>query len=877
MSSFLQIPLKKTQSVDFVKPLSSYIKNTFSNEILNENKDSLAELNQLRSNAVVKSLDKHETSLETLERYYDQLCTMEAKLSITEDQIRISFTWYDCFDKGSIFSSTKTTLSSGAYERFCVLFNTGALLSQLGATQNQSSDDGLKTAAKYFQRSAGIFTSLKDNVYAVLQTLPTPDLSVNCLTALVAINLAQAQDCFYLKATTDNMKDALIAKIAVQASDFYQEAVRAVTNYEVKGLWEKDWIPFLQCKHAYFTSAAEYHQSIVNGAAGAYGEQVGRLQKADKFIKDALKFGGDNPPARVKTMSGAITKLLTTSKKDNELIYLEPVPSPDSLQAIGRASLSKALPVSSPMSANFVDLFNKLVPMEVHKAMTVYDSSKAAILNQEIGKLREATQFMNGILASLNLPAAIEDLTGNSVPPSLLEKAQQLKDKGGLNAIDTAMQNLPDLLQRNQEIIDETLRMLDNEQNEDKQMRDHFKERWSRTPSDKLTQQLREEGIKYKGILSNATSADSVVKEKYNTHRRGMEILSKSESEIAASLPKGDAVAASGAGSQHIRELQDLMLQVEQTKTQRNKLEEEFKGATVDMQSKFLQALAAEGFLDSEKHINTNLDELYGPLRTEVAEILENQNTLIEKIQEANNGFNEAKQGHVGQRDQLLKDLAAAFDAYIELSANLQEGTKFYNDLTNIMLKFQSKVNDFVFARKTEKDDLSKDLQQQATKGTAAPPPTVPDYQAPQRQPPPQRPPLPRPQAPVPTPQQQPPPAQSAQAPPQQPTPVPRPRPNAGPTGAPPQSPSSMPYPVAPNFIPQPGIYAQPGGYYVPPQPHVPGYAPNTGFPPQYGQVPQYPPQQQQPGQYPQQAYGQPPYYGQGQPPMGYQGYGYQQ
>lgn len=48
------------------------------------------------------------------------------------------------------------------------------------------------------------------------------------------------------------------------------------------------------------------------------------------------------------------------------------------------------------MSSNFVDLFNKLVPMQVHMAMSVYDSNKASIINQEIGKLREATQFLNG-------------------------------------------------------------------------------------------------------------------------------------------------------------------------------------------------------------------------------------------------------------------------------------------------------------------------------------------------------------------------------------------------------------------------------------------------------------------------------------------------
>ena len=71
--------------------------------------------------------------------------------------------------------------------------------------------------------------------------------------------------------------------------------------------------------------------------------------------------------------------------------------------------------------------------------------------------------------------------------------------------------------------------MMDEEERDDTQMKEHFTDRWTRTPSSKLTLQLREEGGKYRNILDNATSADGVVKEKYNTHRRGLEILSKSD------------------------------------------------------------------------------------------------------------------------------------------------------------------------------------------------------------------------------------------------------------------------------------------------------------------------------------------------------------
>ena len=60
-------------------------------------------------------------------------------------------------------------------------------------------------------------------------------------------------------------------------------------------------------------------------------------------------------------------------------------------------------------------------------------------------------------MASVNLPAAIEDKGGRQIPPSVIEKANEVKRQGGINTLDKMVSDLPESLTRNKEILDEVI------------------------------------------------------------------------------------------------------------------------------------------------------------------------------------------------------------------------------------------------------------------------------------------------------------------------------------------------------------------------------------------------------------------------------------
>ena len=66
----------------------------------------------------------------------------------------------------------------------------------------------------------------------------------------------------------------------------------------------------------------------------------------------------------------------------------------------------------------------------------------------------------------------------------------------------------------------------------DTELRNQFKERWTRTVSSTLTTPLRTEAKKYMDIIQNAITADKVVQEKYRMNRDCIVLLSKQTVEV---------------------------------------------------------------------------------------------------------------------------------------------------------------------------------------------------------------------------------------------------------------------------------------------------------------------------------------------------------
>lgn len=234
-------------------------------------------------------------------------------------KIGVDFTWFPALGYNTERPLSQNNLK---FELSNVLYNLAALYSQLAASANRGSADGLKSACNNFCFAAGVISHLKTSVIPELRSTPAEDMDVATLESLQQLLLAQAQECFWQKAVMDGYKDASIAKLAARVSDLYSSA----GDWGVKSeAISSEWIHHTTAKHHHFAAAAQYRQACDCLERRKYGEEVARLRDSLICVNEALKEARYINKTVLGDLNGLKMKVqedLKRAEKDNDLIYL---------------------------------------------------------------------------------------------------------------------------------------------------------------------------------------------------------------------------------------------------------------------------------------------------------------------------------------------------------------------------------------------------------------------------------------------------------------------------------------------------------------------------------------------------------------------------
>ena len=103
------------------------------------------------------------------------------------------------------------------HEMACILFNIGALHTNLGAMDNRQTSDGMKMSCSHFQCAAWAFQQLNEKYPQPRET----DLCQEIIRFMSTICLAQAQECILEKSIFDGRKPGNIAKVNNNLPNFY--------------------------------------------------------------------------------------------------------------------------------------------------------------------------------------------------------------------------------------------------------------------------------------------------------------------------------------------------------------------------------------------------------------------------------------------------------------------------------------------------------------------------------------------------------------------------------------------------------------------------------------------------------------------------------
>ncbi|GAA5868770.1 hypothetical protein JCM8547_005372 [Rhodosporidiobolus lusitaniae] len=691
--------------------------------------------------------------LEELSDYQRQLAFVSTKLP---SSLSLSFPWYPLFTSSAssalptgAFTSTSPPFPARSikYERINVIYNIAAIHCQLGTQNRRSNEQGIKTAIAAFQNAAGLLAYLLSLLPHAISSLSAnnerlpPDFAPHVFESLRDLCLAEAQEVAWQKAVMDRLKNGTVAKLALKTAELYQQAHGAASLTGVFAFPE-DLSRFIRIKAAHFTAVAQYRRSLDDLGANRYGDELGRLQLADQRLKEAGSIGKRGVPESVlhdlKSLQKIISDNLARATKDNDLIYLAAPTPPSSLPPIVSAALARpTLPPNfdAPPSRPWLQ---QLVPKEVGEVIALWEDRKKEWLENDFeaeGKMLDKAAAST--LSNLNLPASLDAIQQPlGVPASLLDKANTVQAEGGVERLETMMKNVRRVAKVNQKMLQESNDLLEQEAAADTAHRTaHGTTRWTRPASNQAAAPLLERAAQFGGVLASAAESDSLVRKKFGEWEEAVRVLEGGQPALSAAVPSAIAPPASSAQETslartlraHLESLSDLrssrssLLSAARTAVSQADIRDRILREAEKLTGREGKEGAGNGLEAFEGILGEEMERLKRPFEEKMRRSEGRQEDLLGEIKTTHSAFLAARAVPpevVQQREQALQHFDTAYAKFVEMKTNLQEGLRFYADLSKLLGQLREAAKSFNYTRSAEAHELAKAL--------SAPPPLLP-------------------------------------------------------------------------------------------------------------------------------------------------------
>lgn len=621
------------------------------------------------------------------------------------------------------------------FEEAAVLFNLGAVYSQLAASEAVSTSEGLKRACRYFTLAAGVFERVGEQTGGL--DLPAgSDVLPSAVQVIQEMMLAQAQECFVLKAILDrNVKDLTLAKLAASTAAMFEAALKNSAG-STGGLFA-EYQDLLAAKAAYYRAMAHYRRSGDFLIASQYGREVVKLQEAEESIKIAKELLKRLPPdlvSQINALDVTIEQNLRRATKDNSLVYNDPIPHRGSWGDCGSAVVVKPAPfpeasLEAALSAPF--LFDRLPEIHISRLVQELHQRRAELLADYSSRLEGTFEALEGLFPRLGLPGVVQALmVPEGLPEQVKQQAAAIKLAGGYEGLEAEREKVQSLRTRCREELSGIASMMDEEERLDLEARSKYLSRWIRPTSAQLNHLLRQRIADLQRTMVEGQSVDASLEQLFDRHIPTIIMLCYDEAELEAVIPPsrgGSSEASVSADSP----LGALVEEISLAMARREDLRDERTAMLAA-----LQEVASSFDVIDKVYRHKDDPQASGVIAGELSEALasvdqaslqtkvEEYCRLMERLVADLNSHLQDSARNTGQRQETLQSLSEATEAFKAIRLQLGSATEFYTGLLEHITKLHQVCAPFVANRRSEYASLTQALE--ASTSPAALAPTLP-------------------------------------------------------------------------------------------------------------------------------------------------------